>query len=119
MKTLLFFFALSLASFGARADFSCQDGTHAACLDEGDSVCPASAKCVDDAAVCLDQLSCDSARGFICGSEYDDLLQGYEKTVSQYNQLTAENVELRETRLAQKSCVINAATLQAAIRCVR
>lgn len=119
MKAILFFFALALVSTGAWGGFSCLDGTSAACLDDGDTVCPSSAKCVDDEVVCLDGQTCDSARGFICGSEYDDILKNYEKTVSQYNQLLSENVELREMRLQQKNCVINAATLKDAIKCVR
>lgn len=119
MKSFLFFIGLSLVSAGAWGGFSCLDGTSAACLDDGDTVCPSSAKCVDDEVVCLDGQTCDSARGFICGSEYDDILKNYEKTVSQYNQLLSENVELREMRLQQKNCVINAATLKDAIKCVR
>lgn len=119
MKTVIFLFALSLLSSSALADFSCLDGTSAACLDQGDTVCPAPAKCVNNEAVCLDGSDCDSARGYICGSEYDEVLKDYEKVVSQYNLLTSENVELRNTRLEQRNCVINAATLKDAIRCVR
>jgi len=118
MKTVIFIFFMSLFS-GALADYACPDGTSAACLDAGDTVCPASAKCVNQEAVCLNRRDCDSARGYICGSEYDLVLRDYEKVVSQYNQLTSENVELRNTRLEQRSCVINAATLKDAIRCVR
>lgn len=119
MKTVIFFFALSLMSLNALADYSCPDGTRASCLDNGDTVCPAYAKCVDNEAVCLDEADCDSARGYICGSEYDEILRDYEKVVGQYNQLTSQNVALRNTRLEQRSCVINAATLKDAIRCVR
>jgi hypothetical protein len=119
MKTVIFLFALSLASSSTLAGFSCLDGTKAACLDQGDAICPAPAKCVDNEAVCLDGNDCDSARGYICGSEYDEVLKNYEKVVSQYNQLTSENVDLRNTRLEQRNCVINAATLKDAIRCVR
>ncbi|MGA9574673.1 MAG: hypothetical protein WBS20_12085, partial [Lysobacterales bacterium] len=88
-------------------------------LDAGDTVCPASAKCVDADAVCLDARDCDSARGFICGSAYDHVLHDFEKAVGQCNQLTAENVKLREKALQRRNCVINAANLKAAIRCVR
>ncbi len=119
MNAVMFLFALSLLSSSALSDYSCPDGTSAACLDSGDTVCPVSAKCVTNEAVCLDGHACDSARGYICGSEYDEVLQDYEKVVSQYNQLTSENVDLRETRLEQRNCVINAATLKVAIKCVR
>jgi hypothetical protein len=119
MKILVILMVLSLASLGARADFSCPAGTNAACLEEGDSVCPVSAKCVGYDAVCLQADSCDSARGFICGSEYDALVTNHENVVAQYNQLISENVDLRETRLQQKNCVINAQSLKEAIRCVR
>ncbi len=119
MKKLIILFVISLISAGIQADFSCPDGTNSACLDDGDIVCPASAKCVGDDAVCLDERSCDSARGYICGSEYDAILNDYEKVVSQYNQLLSENVDLREGRLEQRNCVINAAKLRDAIKCVR
>jgi hypothetical protein len=119
MKAVIFLFALSLLSSSALGDYSCPDGTSAACLDNEDIVCPASAKCVPNEAVCLDEHACDSARGYICGSEYDEVMKDYEKVVSQYNQLTSENVGLREIRLEQRNCVINAATLKDAIKCVR
>ena len=119
MKTLVFLFVLLLVSTGAQGEFTCLDGTSPACLDGGDTVCPASAKCVDDKAVCLDESSCDSDRGFICGSEYDSFLNDYKKVVAQYNELTSENVDLREERLEQRNCVINAHSLKDAIRCVR
>jgi len=119
MKAVIFLFALSLLSSSVYCDFSCPDGTQASCLDSGDTVCPVSAKCVNDEAVCLDESLCDSARGYICGSEYDVVLKDYEKVVSQYNQLTSENVDLRNERLEKRNCVINSATLKDAIKCVR
>jgi hypothetical protein len=119
MKFLMFSFFLCLASANTQAGFTCPDGTNMACLDEGDTVCPLSAKCVDKAAVCLDKNGCDSARGYICGSEYDAVLNDHQATVGQYNQLLSENVSLREDRLEKRNCVINAATLKEAIRCVR
>ena len=119
MKVIMYLFALSLLSSSALGNYSCPDGTNAACLDNGDTVCPASAKCVSKEAICLDGHACESARGYICGSEYDEVLKDYEKVVSQYNQLTSENVDLREVRLKQRNCVINAATLKDAIKCVR
>jgi len=119
MKTCVFLLTLLLASTAVRAEFSCPAGTKEACLDDSDTICPVSAKCVRHDAVCLDPESCDSTRGFICGSEYDAVMTDYEKVVAQYNQLISENVNLRETRLEQKNCVINAQTLKDAIRCVR
>ena len=119
MKALVFLFVFLLVSTGALGEFTCLDGTSPACLDDGDTACPASAKCVDDDAVCFDKSSCDSDSGFICGSEYDNFLNDYKKVVAQYNELTSENVDLREERLEQRSCVINAHSLKDAIRCVR
>jgi hypothetical protein len=119
MKTLTLLLLLVLAWPVARADFTCPQGTEEACLETGDTVCPASAKCVDDKALCLDARDCGSARGYICGSLYDEVLADYEKAVAQYNQLTAENVELRDQALERRNCVINAQTLKAAIACVR
>jgi len=119
MKPLIFLFILLLVSTGARGEFTCLDGTSPACLDDGDTVCPASAKCVADEAICFEESSCDSDNGFICGSEYDNLLNEHKKVVAQYNQLTSENVDLREERLQQRSCVINAHSMKDAIRCVR
>ncbi len=119
MKAIMFLLLFSLLSASARGDFSCPDATRAACLEEGDTVCPASAKCVAEDAVCLDGQGCESERGYICGSQYDAIMSDYEKTVNQYNQLTSENVALRNQRLEQKNCVINAASVKDAIRCVR
>ena len=119
MKALAILFLVCMVTAGARAGFTCLDGTNMACLDDGDTVCPVTAKCVDKAAVCLDESRCDSDRGYICGSEYDAVLSDHQKTVDQYNQLLSENVSLREDRLGKRNCVINAATLKDAISCVR
>ena len=119
MKTLAMLLVLSLGPVAAWADFTCPEGTSEACLDAADTVCPATAKCVEADAVCLDAASCDSARGYICGSLYDEMIGNYEKAVVQYNQLTSENVELRNQALERRNCVINAQTLKAAIACVR
>lgn len=119
MKALMLLFLMCMVSVGARAGFTCPDGTNMACLEEGDTVCPLSAKCVSQAAICLDESACESARGYICGSEYDAVLSDHQQTVNKYNQLLSENVSLREDRLEKRSCVINSATLKDAIRCVR
>ena len=119
MRNFIFLFLLSVLSAGARAGFTCPDGTNMACLDDGDTVCPLSAKCVDRAAVCLDEPRCDSDRGYICGTDYDAVLSDHQKTVDQYNQLLSENVSLRNERLEKRNCVINSASLKDAIKCVR
>ncbi len=119
MQKLIFIFALAFFSTGAWGGFTCPDGANAACLDSGDTVCPGSAKCVGDDVVCFDKHTCDPGIDFICESEYDEIMNKYKKTVSQYNQLASENVDLRERRLEQKNCVINSSTLKDAIRCVR
>ena len=119
MQKLLFIFALSLISSGVLADFSCPHDTKAICLDSGDKVCPGSAKCVSNDVVCFDKNTCDSERGFMCASEYDDVLKDHKETAEQYNKLALENVSLRETRLAKKNCVLNASTLEDAKICVR
>ena len=119
MKTIVFIFTFSLFSISGWGAFSCPDATRAACLEEGDTVCPVNGKCVDTAAICLDEAACDSARGYICGSEYDAVLGDYQETVSKYDQLLSENVALRNERLEKRNCVINSATLKDAIKCVR
>lgn len=102
-----------------RGGFLCPDGTDAACLDIGEKVCPGTTRCVDDQATCFDEYPCDLSEGIVCASEYDDMLEEFRRVVNQQNQLAQENVALRERRLEQKNCVINAATLSDAIRCVR
>lgn len=119
MQKLILIFVLTMISSGSRGDFSCPDGTNAACLDNGDQVCPGSAKCVSNDDVCFEKNTCPSGGGFICESEYDDILSDYRKAVSQHDELATENVNLREQRLEQKNCVINASTLENAQRCVR
>ena len=119
MKTLILLFVLLLVTTSVQGEFICLDGTSPAFLDDSDTVCPDSAKCVPDEAVCFDESSCESDRGFVCGSEYDNFLDDYKKVVVQFNQLTSENVDLREARLEQRNCVINAHSLKDAIRCVR
>ena len=119
MKVYIFLILICLVPAGAWSDYSCPDGTKMACLEEGDTVCPSYAKCVDKAAVCLDESACDSARGYICGSEYDAVLSDHQQTVDQYDQLLSENVSLRNERLEKRNCVINSATLKDAIKCVR
>ena len=90
-----------------------------ACLEAEDKICPGSTKCVDIDIDCYDKNSCASDTGFICESDYAEVMNDYKTAVSQHNELAAENAVLREQRLEQKNCVINAETLKIAIRCVR
>lgn len=119
MKNGILVIALLLASTTVSSEFACPDGTQASCLEAGDKVCPASTKCVDIDIDCYDKSSCDSDTGFICESDYAEVMKDYKTAVVQHNELAAENEALREQRLEQKNCVINAATLKLAIRCVR
>jgi hypothetical protein len=109
----------TLLSNDEHGGFSCPDGTDAACLDIGDTVCPGSAQCIDDRATCFEEYPCDLSEGFVCKSQYDGILDGFKQTVRQHDELALENVALREKRLEQKNCVINASTLDDARRCVR
>ena len=119
MQKVMLIAVLALFSTCAWGDFSCPNGTDAACIDSGDKVCPSSTKCVDNGATCFDEYPCDLSGGFVCESKYDEVLDNNKKVVRQHNQLASENTGLRETRLEQKNCVINASTLEDAKRCVR
>lgn len=102
-----------------RGGFLCPDGTDAACLETGDKLCPGSTRCVSDRATCFDEYPCDLSEGFVCASEYDDILNKLKQVAREHDELASENVALRARRLEQRNCVINAATLKDAIRCVR
>jgi hypothetical protein len=119
MQRLLLILILALVSTGAWCDFSCPVGTEAACLDGGDKVCPESTQCVDEHASCFDEYPCELSEGFVCASQYDKVMKEFENTAQQYDQLISENVNLREMRLEQRNCVLNASTLDGAKRCVR
>jgi len=99
--------------------FTCPDGTELSCLGSGDKVCPGSTKCVAEKAICFDSYPCSPNDGFVCESKYDELANDYRNTVRKYNELSSENVNLRERRLEQKNCVANASTLKQAKKCVR
>jgi hypothetical protein len=119
MKNISLIFALVLVSMMTRAEYSCSDGAELACLDKGDKVCPAHTKCVDEAAICFEKDACGSDANMICRSEYDAVLNNHQDTIEQYDLLAAQNVGLREQRLAQKNCVLNASKLLDAQKCVR
>ncbi len=104
---------------GKLGGFICPEGFEPACLNAGDKVCPGTTKCVDDGATCLDDFPCDPGGGFVCGSQYDDMMNGYKKALSQNDELASNNVALREKRLEIKNCVLNASTLIRARSCVR
>ena len=101
------------------ADFTCPDGVTPVCLDKGDKVCPATARCVDSSAVCFDSFPCDASEGFVCESRYDAMMKDYREAAKEHEALGKQNVELREQRLAWKNCVLNADTLAGARQCVR
>ena len=119
MQKLIWMLALMLTSASAWAGLSCPPGTDAACLDNGDKVCPLSTKCVSEDVICLDKNSCGPEDSFMCRSDHELVLKDYESAVNEQNKLAAENVDLRVERLERKNCVINAATLEDAISCVR
>jgi len=101
------------------SEFSCPDGTEAACIETGDRVCSANTKCVDNNATCFDDFPCSAGEGFVCGTEYDAALNDHKRSTEQYDQLVKENVSLRQERLDRKNCVLNATGLIEAQKCVR
>jgi len=111
--------ALALVWTDAQCDFTCAEGSKIACVDSGDKVRPASARCVDNSAVCFDRFPCDASEGFVCESKYDAMMKNYKEAAKEHNAMAAQNVELREQRLEQKNCVLNASTLAGARQCVR
>lgn len=119
MKPLALIAALIMVSSGSWSDFSCPTGSKLACLNVGDTVCPVSAKCVDDAATCFEEFPCDRGEEFVCGSQYDKASEDCRIAVEQHGQLASENTELRVKRLEQKNCVLNASTMEVAKACVR
>jgi len=119
MKKTLLVITLVLVSNGAWAEFTCPNGLQAACLDSGDKVCPATAKCVAQNATCFDDYACGPDGGYVCASKYEAALQVQQHAVKKYDALAAENIHLREQRLERKNCVLNAARLEDAKRCVR
>ena len=118
MSRLVLIIFLTLISLGVRGEILCPDGSSAVCLANGDNICPSSAKCVSSDVVCLDKTSCTGG-SFICDTSYDKLMADYKKAAGQYDDLVSENVSLREQRLAQKNCVLNASSLDEAQMCFR
>jgi hypothetical protein len=118
MKSILISALLMLVSMSAWCDFSCPDGAKPACLDNGDKVCPAAGRCVDNEAICFDQFPCDAGEGFVCESKYNTMMMGFRDAAKEHDALVAENVGLRQQRLEEKNCVLNASTLARARKCV-
>jgi hypothetical protein len=73
---------------------------------------------VDNNALCFDQFPCDASEGFVCESKYDAMMKDCKAAAEEHNALAKQNVALREQRLAQKNCVLDAATLAEARKCV-
>ncbi len=119
MYKIIFSAVLLLASTSAFSDFTCPDDVTPVCLDKGDKVCPATARCVDSSAVCFDSFPCDANEGFVCESRYDAMMNDYREAAKEHDALAKQNVELREQRLAWKNCILNADTLAGARQCVR
>lgn len=119
MHQFLLLVVLLLSSAVAWAEFSCLEGTEATCIEAGDKVCAASHKCVDESTTCFDDFPCTADEGFVCGAEYDAALNSHKRSTQQYDELVAENVDLRQQRLDRKNCVLNATNLTDAQRCVR
>lgn len=109
---------LSVSAF-SWAEFSCPDGTEAACIEAADRVCSANTKCVDTTAACFGEFPCGADEGFVCGSEYDAALHDHQRSMEKYDKLVKENVDLRQERLDRKNCVLNATGLIEAQKCVR
>lgn len=80
-------FALIAAGANAQS-FSCTFG-RATCLDYGDKVCSQFGKCVDDNAICFEQFTCNYA-GFVCKSDYDELVREYEGVVRRHDELLGD-----------------------------
>ena len=119
MNRLVLLAALILVATTTWGDYSCPAGTELKCLATGDHICPNTAKCVGNEVVCLDRNSCANGGSFICDTSYDKLMGDYEEAARQYDVLVSENVSLREQRLAQKNCVLNASSLDEAQKCFR
>lgn len=119
MQKLILIFILALLSTSAWSDFSCPDGSDPVCLDSGDKVCPASTMCVNKQATCFDDYPCDRNAGFVCESDYDSAMDSARQAIAQHDALAAENVDLRVQRLDIKNCILNAADLAGARKCVK
>jgi len=119
MKRLIVIIILALASSGAWCDFTCPQGTKAACLDNGDNVCPASTSCVDSDAVCFDEYACEAGDGYVCESRYDEMANKNQVVVGEFNTLASKHNDLLNHKSEDERCVISAVTLEEAKQCVQ
>ncbi len=83
--------------------FSCPLGSRGSCLSYGEQICSSYGKCVDSSAVCFSAFTCDH-KGFLCKSEYDDLVDDYNRLGSKrkvlensYNDLVYTHNQLRDS----------------------
>ncbi|NOR20999.1 MAG: hypothetical protein GQ538_13035 [Xanthomonadales bacterium] len=119
MKEAILIASLALISSLAWGEFSCPDEAIESCLQQGDLICPKATRCVAEDTICIDKQTCGSGNNFVCESDYNKMLGDYKNVVDEHNELASENEDLRVMRLERKNCVINAASLKAAISCVR
>lgn len=113
----------NFAAFGN--DFSCPFGKQGACLDYNDKVCSSFAKCVDNNAVCFDSNTCNY-KGFICKSQFDDLMDDYSglaskcKSISdEYETLVIKYNNLIRAYESLDNCLSSANSVQDAKACSR
>jgi len=119
MRKIILTITLALTSTGAWCDFTCPQGTDAACLYSGDNVCPASARCVDSGAVCFEEYICEADDGYVCESMYDELADQNQGLVNEFNTLASKHNDLLNHKSENERCVISAATLDEAKQCVQ
>jgi hypothetical protein len=118
MKHSIMTIILILTSTGAWCDFTCPSGTDAACLDDGDKVCPTSARCIDNNAVCFDEYICEAGDGYVCESRYDEMANQNQALASEFNTLASKHNMLLNHKSENERCVISADTLEEAKQCV-
>lgn len=119
MKKAILVVAFVLVPVSTWGDTLCPDGTQAACLKSGDKICSSDSQCVDEDAACYAEAPCAASGGFICAAEYRAVVDENERTVGKYKELVSENTRMRVKRLERKNCVLNAARLEDARKCVR
>lgn len=118
MKQLFSIMLLAAMTTAVYGDFTCPQGTEAACLDDAEQVCPADAKCVNHAAVCFDGYICDSGEAYVCESRYDEVAAKNVALVTKYNDITAKYNDLLGVKSINEGCVISAHSLAEAKECV-
>ncbi|MBN2630891.1 MAG: hypothetical protein JXR75_10180 [Rhodobacteraceae bacterium] len=124
-RVLLSLLAIAAASPALGQSFSCRIGTQPACLDYGDKVCSSSGMCVDRNAACFDPYQCNY-EGFTCKSNVTECVEAHDSLLRKHNELVDdfnENLEIAKRMAARlddiESCLINASTLDEAMRCAQ